>query len=58
MLTISDRAQQRLNRRFWRLLSNGKTHNKVITAVARELGGFVWAILQGPTPDVSINKAA
>lgn len=58
VLAIADRAQLRLNRRFWRLLANGKNRNKVVTAVARELGGFIWAILQGPGLAASTEKAA
>jgi transposase len=43
---IAEKAEQRLYRRFLRLLQRGKTPNKVVTAVARELLGFVWAIAQ------------
>ena len=45
---IAEKAQERLHRRFWRLSTLGKPSNKVATAVARELVGFVWAILKGP----------
>jgi transposase len=38
-------AQQRLHRRYHRLAGRGKPHQHVITAVARELTGFVWAAL-------------
>ena len=38
-------AQQRLYRRYHRLASRGKPTPQVITAVARELTGFVWAAL-------------
>ena len=38
-------AQDRLYRRYHRLASRGKPHQQVITAVARELSGFVWAAL-------------
>ena len=38
-------AQQRLHRRYHRLAGRGKPHQQVITAVARELTGFVWAAL-------------
>jgi hypothetical protein len=37
--------QQRLYRRYHRLASRGKPTQQVITAVARELTGFVWAAL-------------
>ena len=58
VLAIADRAQLRLNRRFWRLMANGKNRNKVVVAVARELGGFFWAALQGPDFATSTEKAA
>jgi len=45
---VADRAQQRLHRRYRRLLERGKPHNKVVAAVGRELVGFVWAVLQPP----------
>jgi transposase len=38
-------AQQRLYRRYHRLAARGKPSPLVITAVARELTGFVWAAL-------------
>jgi transposase len=41
---ISWKAQQRLNSRYWRLMARGKIPGKAITAVARELVGFIWAI--------------
>lgn len=41
---ISWKAQQRLNSRYWRLTAKGKTPGKAITAVARELIGFMWAV--------------
>jgi transposase len=38
-------AQQRLHRRYHRLAGRGKPNQHVITAVARELTGFIWAAL-------------
>jgi transposase len=38
-------AQHRLHRRYHRLRARGKPNQHVITAVARELTGFVWAAL-------------
>jgi hypothetical protein len=37
-------AQERLHRRYWALSSKSKPAGKIITALARELVGFVWAI--------------
>ena len=47
--TIAERAEQRLHRRFRRLVDRGKSSQKAVTAVARELVGFVWAIAQEET---------
>ena len=41
---ISTKAQHRLHQRFTKLTAKGKHAGKVVTAVARELLGFVWAI--------------
>lgn len=40
----AQKAQERLNRRFSRFTSRGKPSQVAVTAVARELCGFVWAI--------------
>lgn len=49
MIALAQRAQERLNHRYFHLLLHSKKHhNQVIVAVARELVGFVWAALQGP----------
>jgi transposase len=44
VLRIAWRAQTRLCGKYARLIARGKNANKAITAVARELAGFVWAI--------------
>jgi transposase len=41
---IAWKAQHRLHRRFQRLLAIGKPKPKALTAIARELLGFIWAI--------------
>ena len=41
---IAWKAQVRLCKRYRTLRARGKEQNKVITAIARELAGFVWAI--------------
>lgn len=43
------KCMKRLNKRFWALIHKGKTPNKAKVAVARELAGFVWAMMQ-PEP--------
>ncbi len=44
VVALAWRAQVRLHQRYRRLLSRGKIRQQVITAVARELVGFMWAI--------------
>ncbi|WP_209125859.1 IS110 family transposase [Alkalihalobacillus sp. BA299] len=43
---ISWKAQKRLHKKYFRLLAKGKQTAKAVTAVARELAGFIWAIAQ------------
>jgi transposase len=57
---IAWRAQHRLHGRYRALLARGKTKQKVITAVGRELLGFIWAIgceLERPHPQ-EVRRAA
>jgi hypothetical protein len=46
VLTIADEANRRLTTRYRRLIARGKTPNKVVIAIARELVGFLWAALR------------
>jgi transposase len=44
VLAIAWKAQVRLCGKFRRLMARGKLKNKIVTAIARELSGFMWAI--------------
>jgi transposase len=61
---IAWKAQIRLHRRYCRLLARGKTKQRVVVAVARELIGFIWAcavLLRTITPphhDTGMEPAA
>jgi transposase len=44
ILAIAWKAQVRLCGRFRRLTARGKLKTKIVTAIARELSGFIWAI--------------
>jgi transposase len=44
ILEIAWKAQNRLHKRYVKLISAGKDQRKVMTAVGRELLGFIWAI--------------
>jgi transposase len=41
---IARKAQNRLHKRYMKLMAAGKDQRKVMTAVGRELMGFIWAI--------------
>jgi hypothetical protein len=45
VLAIADRAQERLSARYRRMSAAGKTSPKIIVAMARELTGYLWAVL-------------
>ncbi len=47
---IGWKAQLRLHDRYRRLAATGKPKNVVITAIARELVGFIWAIAREVEP--------
>src|SRR5262245_57834389 len=55
---IAWKAQQRLHKRFTALASRGKNHNQIVTALARELIGFVWAIAVHTETQFQTAKAA
>ena len=41
---IAWKAQNRLHRRYMKLMAAGKDQKKIMTAIGRELLGFIWAI--------------
>jgi len=45
VISLAEKAQNRLHRRFWYLCNKGKSPNKAVVAVARELVGFIWSVL-------------
>lgn len=46
---IAWKAQQRLHKRYQALLGRGKNKNQIVTALGRELLGFIWAIARSVT---------
>jgi transposase len=46
---IAVNCMERLHKRYWHLALRGKTRSKALTAIARELVGFIWAMMQ-PEP--------
>jgi transposase len=61
---IAWKAQHRLHARYSKLLAKGKAKQQVITAVGRELLGFIWAIgvaaerSQSEAPRRALRRAA
>src|SRR5205814_3589728 len=53
---IAWKAQCRLNRRYRALIRRGKLKTVAITAVARELAGFIWAVARAATPASAAAK--
>lgn len=45
VIALADRAMERQHRLYWRLNARGKPRNVAVTACARELAGFIWAVL-------------
>jgi transposase len=57
VIALADRAQQRLHRRYSRLLlGRGLPRQKVVIACARELTGFLWAVLYLPQRRLATGK--
>jgi len=47
--SIAVKCLKRLHKRYWALTMKGKLRPVAITAIARELAGFIWAMMQ-PQP--------
>ena len=50
IVALADRAQHRLCRRYRRMMAQGKHHNTIVAAIARELSGYLWAVLRMVEP--------
>ena len=48
VIDAADRALHRLHKKYLRLVLKGKHKNVAVTAVARELAGFIWAVQVSP----------
>lgn len=55
---IAWRAQQRLFKRLRQLVGRGKARQVAVTAVARELLGFVWEIGRHVEAELTASHAA
>ncbi len=57
-IQIAWKAQQRLHKRYKTFAAGGKNKNQIITAVGRELLGFIWAIARETEKQQKNLKAA
>ena len=53
VISVADKAQARLHRRYWRMLAGSKAPNVATVAVARELVGFIWDVLRVQAPSTT-----
>ena len=45
VIVYADRANERLRRKFYKLVKSGKQHNVAVAAIARELACFIWGTM-------------
>jgi transposase len=60
LVVIAEKAEERLHARYKRMDNAGKPKNKITTAIARELLGFIWAIgkeVENKTPNKTAKKS-
>lgn len=53
VIAYADKANERMRRRYYKLISKGKKRNVAVTAIARELTCFIWGIKTGNIERVS-----
>jgi len=56
--SIAWKAQQRLHKRYTAMMARGKHKGQIVTALARELLGFMWAIAVKTESQFGLMKAA
>ena len=52
IIAYADKANERMRRKYYRLISKGKKKNVAVTAVARELACFIWGMMTNNIGDV------
>ena len=55
---IAWKGQQRLHKRYQAFAVRGKNKNQIVTALGRELLGFIWAIALEAEKQQKLGKAA
>ncbi|MEE0956026.1 MAG: IS110 family transposase [Eubacterium sp.] len=54
VIAYADQANERLRRKYYRMIRHGKKQNVAVAAVARELACFIWGMITG---NISIAAA-
>ena len=52
VIAYADKANERLRRKYYKMIRHGKKKNVAVTAVARELACFIWGMM---TDHISIE---
>ena len=47
VIAYADKANERMRRKYYRMMAHGKTRNVAVTAIARELACFIWGMMTG-----------
>lgn len=55
IIAYADKANERLRRKYYRMIHHGKQRNVAVTAVARELACFIWGMM---TNNITEAKAS
>jgi transposase len=59
VITIADKAQNRLHDKYWRMVLGRRKHpNVAAVAVGRELAGFLWAVLIQAATSMDLDELA
>lgn len=53
VIAYADRANERLRRKYYRMIARGKKYNVAKTAIAREIACFVWGLM---TDHIELGK--
>ena len=53
VIAYADKGNERMRRKYYKMIARGKLRNVAVTAIARELACFIWGIM---TDNVSLMK--
>ena len=45
VIAYADKANERMRRKYYRMIAHGKARNVAVTAIARELACFIWGMM-------------